>query len=93
MLVDSPAGPVIDVGPRGFAALSLFSRPLALGDAIERLEADEHRGTDFLPTMSVINTLIEEGVLVGAGGEPGPHNRLGGSGRARPAAARRPQDE
>ena len=72
VLVDSPAGPVIDVGPRGFAALSLFSRPLALGDAIERLEADEHRGTDFLPTMSVINTLIEEGVLVEPDGSRGP---------------------
>ena len=37
VLVDAPDGTIIDVGPRGYAILSLFSRPLALGDAIERL--------------------------------------------------------
>jgi SAM-dependent methyltransferase len=72
VLVDAPAGPIVDVGPRGFAALSLFSRPVALGDAIDRLEADERRATDFLLTMSVINTLIQEGVLVEPDGGPGP---------------------
>ena len=53
------------MGPRGFAILSLFSRPLALGDAIDRLEAGERSATDFPPTLSVINMLIEEGALVG----------------------------
>ena len=72
VLVNSHAGSIIDVGPRGFAALSLFSRPLALGAAIDRLEADERRATDFLPMLSVINTLIEEGVLVEPDGGPGP---------------------
>ena len=72
VLVDSPAGSIIDIGPRGFAALSLFSPPLALVDAIERLEADERRATDFLPTVSLINALIEEGVLIEPDGPPGP---------------------
>ena len=72
VLVDSPAGSIIDVGPRGFAPLSLFSRPLTLSAAVERLEADERRSTDFLLTISVINTLIEEGVLVEPDGPPGP---------------------
>jgi hypothetical protein len=63
VLVDAPDGTVIDLGPRGFATLSLFSRPLALGHAIDRLEAGEHGATNFLPTLSVINMLLEEGQL------------------------------
>ena len=70
VLVDSPAGSIIDMGPRGFAALSLFTPPRALGDAIEHLEADERRATDFLPTISLINALIEEGVLIEPDGPP-----------------------
>jgi protein arginine N-methyltransferase 1 len=72
VLVNSPDGTIIDVGPRGFATLSLFSQPLALGDAIERLEADERRSTDLLPALSVINTLIEEGALVRSDADSGP---------------------
>jgi hypothetical protein len=64
VLVDSPDGTIVDLGPRGFATLALFARPLALGDAIARLEADERSSTDLLPTLSVINMLIEEGALV-----------------------------
>jgi len=65
VLVDSPVGTIVDIGPSGFEILSLFSRPLRLGDAIARLE-DAHRdSTDFAPTMSVINMLIEESALVG----------------------------
>ncbi len=63
VLLDAPNGTVVDLGPRGYAALSLFARPLALGDAIERLER-EAPFTDFAPTMSVVNMLIEEGALV-----------------------------
>ena len=63
VLVESPDGVMIDVGPRGFATLSLFSQPITLGDAIERLESDERSATDLLPTMSVVNALIEEGIL------------------------------
>ena len=63
VLVDSPVGTIIDIGPRGFAILSLFSQPLALGDAIDRLER-EPAPTDFAPTMSVINMLIEESALI-----------------------------
>ena len=63
VLLDAPNGTVIDLGPRGYAALSLFAEPLALGEAIERLER-ETPSTDFAPTMSVVNMLIEEGALV-----------------------------
>jgi len=66
VLVDAPDGSMIDVGPRGFATLALFAQPVALGAAIDRLESDEHGATDLLPTMSVVNTLLEEGVLVEA---------------------------
>src|SRR5262245_60016906 len=68
VLIDAPAGTVLDAGPSGFATLSLFSRPLAIGGAIERLEAEQRGTTEFLPTMSVINALLDEGVLVESGG-------------------------
>ena len=70
VLLDAPDGTIVDMGPRGYAALSLFVRPVALGEAIERLEGEEHSATDFAPTMNVINVLIEEGALIspGAGG-------------------------
>jgi precorrin-6B methylase 2 len=64
VLVDAPDGTVVDIGPRGYAILSLFSRPVALGDAIDRLEDAEHSSTDFVPALSVVNMLIEEGALV-----------------------------
>jgi precorrin-6B methylase 2 len=64
VIVDSPAGTVIDIGPQGFAILSMFSRPLTLGDALERLEAESGGSTDFAPTMSVVNILIEENTLI-----------------------------
>lgn len=63
VLVDAPDGTIIDVGPRGFATLSMFAAPLSLGAAIARLENDSNGSTDFVPTMSVINMLIEEGAL------------------------------
>jgi precorrin-6B methylase 2 len=75
VLVDAPDGTIVDIGPRGFATLSLFARPLALGDAIERLEAEaetDHGATDFLPTIGVINLLIEEGALIEPGADSGP---------------------
>ena len=64
VLVDAPDGTIIDAGPKGFATLSMFARPFSLGAAIERLEADGNGSTDFVPTLSVINILIEEGALV-----------------------------
>ena len=63
VLLDAPDGTVVDLGPRGYATLSLFAQPLALGAAIERLES-EAPFTDFAPTMHVVNMLIEEGALV-----------------------------
>lgn len=62
-MVDAPDGTIVALGPRGFATLALFARPRALGDAIERLEADESSSTDFVPTLSVINMLIEDGAV------------------------------
>ena len=52
VLLDAPDGTAVDLGPRGYAALSLFAQPLALGEAIElvrargtlhRLRADDER--------------------------------------------------
>ena len=63
VLVDAPDGTIIDAGPRGFVTLSMFARPLSLGAAIEQLEGERHGSTDFVPTLSVINMLIEEGAL------------------------------
>jgi precorrin-6B methylase 2 len=63
VLLDAPDGTIVDLGPRGYAALSLFARPLALGEAIDRLER-EAPATDFAPTLNIINVLIEEGALV-----------------------------
>ena len=64
VLVDSPDGTVVDAGPRGLSILSLFARPATLGDAIDRLEHGEVGSTDFVPALSVLNMLIEEGALV-----------------------------
>jgi precorrin-6B methylase 2 len=64
VLVDAPDGTIIDIGPRGFQTLSMFARPLSLGDALERLEDSSNGSTDFVPTLSVINMLIEDGALV-----------------------------
>lgn len=64
VIVDSPVGTIVDIGPRGFAILSMFSRPLTLGDAVERLEAKFGGSTDFAPTMGVVKMLIEENTLV-----------------------------
>ncbi|HZE04797.1 MAG TPA: 50S ribosomal protein L11 methyltransferase [Solirubrobacteraceae bacterium] len=64
VLVDAPDGTIIDAGPKGFATLSMFARPLSLGSAIERLERNGNGSTEFLPTVGVINLLIEEGALV-----------------------------
>lgn len=64
VLVDSPVGTIIDIGPRGFDLLSLFSRPVRLGDAIAHLEAELGGAVNFAPTMSAIDMLIEESGLI-----------------------------
>jgi protein arginine N-methyltransferase 1 len=71
VLVDAPDGTIIDAGPRGFSTLSMFARPLSLGTAIARLENDNGSTADLLPTVSVINMLIEEGALVPRGADRG----------------------
>jgi len=72
VLVDSPTGTVVDTGPRGFAALELFRRPVALGEAIAHLESGGHPSTDVAPTLGVITMLLEEGALVRPGAEGSP---------------------
>jgi SAM-dependent methyltransferase len=64
VLVDAPDGTIIDAGPWGFATLALFARPLSLRAAITELENNRNGSTDFVPSMSVINMLIEERALV-----------------------------
>jgi precorrin-6B methylase 2 len=67
VLVDAPDGTIVDIGPRGYSILSLFSRPRALGEAIDRLEDGDRNTTDFAPALSVINMLMEDGALVRPG--------------------------
>jgi precorrin-6B methylase 2 len=71
VLLDAPDGTVVDLGPRGFALLALFSQPLALGEAVRRLER-EAPSTDFAPTLNAINMLLEEGALVRSEDRLGP---------------------
>jgi hypothetical protein len=72
VLVDAPDGAILDVGPRGFAALAMFAQPLALREAIGQLESGDCPEPDFLPTVSMINMLIDEGALVPADADRGP---------------------
>ena len=72
VIVDSPVGTIIDIGPRGFAVLALFSESIRLGDAIDRLEREDAHSTDFAPILSVLNMLIEESALVTPDGERAP---------------------
>ena len=71
VLLDAPDGTIVDLGPRGYATLALFARPVPLGDAIDRIER-EAPATDFAPTMSVIDILVQEGALVETGAGRGP---------------------
>ena len=64
VIVDSPVGTIIDIGPRGFGVLAMFWEPIRLGDAIGQLEREQANSTDFAPILSVLNMLIEENVLV-----------------------------
>lgn len=72
VLVDSPVGTVVDIGPQGFAILSIFSPPRTLGDAIAHLEKTSRGTVDFAPTMGAINILIEESVLTVSGSDHRP---------------------
>ena len=72
VIVDSPVGTIIDIGPRGFAVLALFSEPMRLGDAIDRLEREQGHSTDFAPILSVLNMLIEESALVSPDADRAP---------------------
>ena len=71
-MIDSPVGTIIDVGPRGFAILAMFSQPIRLDAAIDWLEREHGHSTEFAPTLSVLNMLIEEGALVTPGADRTP---------------------
>lgn len=71
VLVDSPVGTIVDIGPSGFAILSVFARPVALGAALERLEARQDL-LDVAPSINAINMLIEESALVKVAGDRAP---------------------
>ena len=93
VLVDAPDGTIINLGPKGFATLSMFARPLSLGAVIERLEDGSNGSNDLVPTMSVINMLIEEGALVPLDVGSRRDEGMGRSCGARAHASRRPADE
>jgi hypothetical protein len=64
VLVDAPDGTVVDIGPRGYAFPVVV---LATGDSrrCDRPARERRRGsTDFVPALSLINMLIEEGALI-----------------------------
>jgi len=72
VVVDTPVGTIVDIGPRGFSILALFSQPIRLGDAIDLVETEQRHSTDLAPTLSVFNMLIEESALVTPDGERAP---------------------
>ena len=72
VLLDSPDGTVLDMGPRGFDTLALFAQPIALGAALERLEGEGPSSTHYAPTLNVINMLLEEGALLRPAAGRGP---------------------
>ena len=71
VLVDSPSGTVVDLGPHGYRLLDLLSEPVALGTALERIES-RMDVTDVAPAVGVVNQLLEESALVLASGHPAP---------------------
>ena len=61
VLVDAPDGTIIDLGPKGFATLSMFARPLSLGAAIERLGAKQDgilRNHQVAPNGTLRDTVV-----------------------------------
>jgi protein arginine N-methyltransferase 1 len=50
----------------------LFSQPVRLGDAIARLAAEHGGATNFAPTMSAIDMLLEESGLISSDGGRAP---------------------
>ena len=55
VLVDAPDGTIVDIGPRGFATLSMFARPLTLRAAVERLEHGSNGASDFVRPSTTTN--------------------------------------
>jgi protein arginine N-methyltransferase 1 len=62
VLIDTPAGPVVDAGPDGFAILAMFAGPRTLGDAIDAVQGRP----DQILVASVMMALIETGALLDA---------------------------
>ena len=92
VLVDSTVGTIVDIGPGGFGILSLFSRPLTLGDAIDRLEP-EHRQLDRPRADDERHQHAHRGERADhARRRPSSDQRLGRPGGARAHAPRRAPD-
>jgi protein arginine N-methyltransferase 1 len=66
VVVETPNGTIIDLGPRGFDLLALFAEPVTLGDAVQRVDRDLRPGF-LMPTLGAIHMLIEEGALTPPG--------------------------
>ena len=65
VLVDTPVGAVVDLGPDGFSILALLSKPHTRREIITALEARPER--DLKPAAGAVMKLIEWGAVVDAG--------------------------
>jgi predicted RNA methylase len=65
VLVDSPVGAVVDLGPDGFSILALLSRTRTRHETFAALAAQPQ--CDLKPAMTGVNQLVETGALVEAG--------------------------
>jgi len=65
VLVDTPVGAVVDLGPNGFSILALLSTPRTLRETVAELEARSER--DLKPAAGAVMQLVEAGALADAG--------------------------
>ena len=65
VLVDTPVGAVVDLGPNGFSILALLSTPRTLRETLAALEARAE--LDLRPAGGAVLQLIEAGAIVEAG--------------------------
>jgi len=54
-----PTGTVVDLGPRGYRVLSLFTRPIPLDEAVDRLGREGGEPTELAPTLHALDVLVE----------------------------------
>ncbi len=65
VLVDTPVGAVVDLGPDGFSILALLSTARTLRETLAALEARPER--DLKPAAGAVVKLVEAGALADAG--------------------------